>query len=96
MTQCRIKGFLEESYGKFNEDGLTWTIMMEYDNFLEFLVPFMDPAPPAEYVSYLQSNPTLLEQYADVLMYTRPLPRYKWYEPSNFQVIQNDITAVTN
>lgn len=29
-------------------------------------------------------------------MYTLPSPRWKAYQPSNFQVIQNDITDKTN
>ena len=31
-----------------------------------------------------------------MLMYTLPLPRYQWYEPSNYETIQNDVTALTN
>jgi hypothetical protein len=46
MTQCRVKGFLSQTYGKFNEGGLESTVVMEYDNFLEFLIPFMSPTPP--------------------------------------------------
>lgn len=29
-------------------------------------------------------------------MYTLPLPRFKWYEPSNYQVIQDTVTELTN
>ena len=29
-------------------------------------------------------------------MYTLPSPRYKWYEPTNFQKIQDDATTETN
>jgi ABC-type antimicrobial peptide transport system permease subunit len=29
-------------------------------------------------------------------MYTLPSPRYKWYEPSNYQKIQDSVTAETN
>ena len=75
MTQCRVKGFFSQSYGKFNEGGLASTVVMEYDNFLEFLIPFMNPTPPSDYINYIY-NENVLEQYADFIMYTLPLPRY--------------------
>lgn len=33
-----------------------------------------------------------MDDFADMLVYTLPQPRYKWYEPSNFDVIRKDIT----
>lgn len=30
------------------------------------------------------------------MMYTNPSPRWKYYQPSNFQKIQDDVTALTN
>ena len=29
-------------------------------------------------------------------MYTNPAPRWKYYQPSNFQKIQDDVTGLTN
>ena len=31
---------------------------------------------PQEYVDWVTANPNLLDEYADFLMYTLPLPRY--------------------
>ena len=47
-------------------------------------------------MDWIFSNPLLLDDYADMLVYTLPLPRYKWYEPSNFEIIKKDITELTN
>lgn len=69
---------------------------MNYDTFLNFTLPLLTPKPPSDFYDYVYANPQLLDWYADMLMYTLPLPRYKWYQPSNFQQIQNEITAETN
>ena len=57
---------------------------MEYDNFLTHVAPDMSPVPPQEFLDWLALNPTMLQDYADMLMYTLPLPRWKWYQPSDF------------
>ena len=69
---------------------------MEYDTLLNFTVGSLYPSAPQDFIDYIHARPLLLDEYADLLMYTLPLPRYKWYEPSNFQVVQDDITAKTN
>jgi hypothetical protein len=90
-------GILTESYGKYNSDDIDRTVIMEYDNFLEYLIPFnTNPAPPDEFNTWILSDSTIMSQFADFMMYTLPLPRYQWYEPSNFQVIQDQVTALTN
>lgn len=60
---------------------------MELDPFLEFITPSVSKKAPSQFNTYIANNPTLIQQYADVLMYTLPAPRYKWYEPSNFEKI---------
>ena len=65
---------------------------MEYNTFLEWSLDYADPSPPDDFIDYIKANPELLEQYADLLMYTLPSPRYKWYEPTNFEKIQDDVT----
>ena len=49
-----------------------------------------------DFRDWVEANPNLMDEYADLLMYTLPLPRYKWYEPSNFEIIESDITHQTN
>ena len=49
-----------------------------------------------DFRNWVEANPNLMDEYADLLMYTLPLPRYKWYEPSNFEIIESDITHQTN
>lgn len=44
----------------------------------------------------MTTNTQLLYYFADFLMYTLPSPRYKYYESSNFEEIQNAVTAQTN
>ena len=66
-------------YGKFPTYGEGSTILMDYDSFLEWALDYMNPEPPEDFKIYIRDNPKLLEQYADFLMYTLPLPRYKWY-----------------
>lgn len=69
---------------------------MEYNTLLDWVMPFITPAPPEDFKTYVADNPTLLEQYADLLMWNLPLPRYKWYQPSNFQKLREDVTEQTN
>lgn len=69
---------------------------MEYNTWLDWVLPNLSPAPPNDFKDYISNNPTLLQQYADMLMYTLPSPRYKWYQPSNFQKIQDQVTVQTN
>jgi hypothetical protein len=38
MANCTVAGYFSSTYGKFPSDGLDETIIMEYDNFLQFLV----------------------------------------------------------
>lgn len=63
---------------------------MEYDNFLATWTSsaYEFYGYPIEYVDWILANPKLMDDYADLLMYTLPLPRYQWYEPSNFDVIK--------
>jgi hypothetical protein len=60
------------------------TVIMEYENFLPFLLPFLPVTDNTDFNRYLTDNPSLLEYYADFLMYTLPSPRYNYYESSNF------------
>ncbi len=69
---------------------------MEYNNFLESLAPWWSPVPPNEFTEYIADTPELLQGMADMFMFNLPLPRWKYYEPQNFDKIQNDVTKITN
>ena len=81
---CTVTGQLSSTYGKYTSSYYEQTVIMEYDNFLEFILPYLLPKTPGTFNSWIIDNPELMQQYADMLMYTLPLPRYQWYEPSNF------------
>ena len=40
-VNCTIAGFLNKTYGKYENIDIENTIIMEYGNFLPFLVPFL-------------------------------------------------------
>jgi hypothetical protein len=84
------------TYGKYINRDIDGTVIMEYENFLPFLLPFLPVTSNQDFNSYLTNNPLILEYFADFLMYTLPNPRYNFYESSNFENIQNDVTAQTN
>jgi hypothetical protein len=86
-TRCTVVGFLSKTYGKYPKNDIEATMIMEYDTLLNFTVKKLNPAAPQDFLDYVYERPLLIDEYADLLMYTLPLPRYKWYEPSNFQVI---------
>ena len=47
---CQIVGFLDISYGKYPSGNAENTVLMEYDNFLSWLTPYLDrPAAPQEF-----------------------------------------------
>ena len=47
---CEIVGFLDISYGKYPLNNAENTILMEYDNFLSWLTPYLDsPDAPQEF-----------------------------------------------
>lgn len=83
-THCTVAGVLGGTYGKYMNRDIDATVIMEYENFLPFLLPYLPVTTNNDFNNYLTSNPLLLEQYADFLMYTLPSPRYNFYESSNF------------
>jgi len=83
-TQCTVVGILGGTYGKYINRDIDATVIMEYENFLPFLLPFLPVTDNTDFNRYLTENASLLEYYADFLMYTLPSPRYNYYESSNF------------
>ena len=88
VGKCTVAGILGESYGKYMKKDQENTIIMEYNTFLETIIQYV-PKELADFEVWVKSDPLILQQFADMLMYTLPSPRYKWYKPSNFQVIQD-------
>lgn len=88
---------MPEAYGKFPKATFLETLVMEYQPFLEWAISKLDGNhPPNDFKEWLAANPNILDDFADVMVYTLPLPRYKHYESTNFQHIQNRITDITN
>lgn len=88
VGKCTVAGILGESYGKYMKEDQENTIIMEYNTFLETIIQYV-PRELVAFEDWIKSDPLILQQFADMLMYTLPSPRYKWYKPSNFQIIQD-------
>ena len=69
---------------------------MEYQTFLEWSLQFWSPAPPQAFLDFVAAQPHLLYNFADMLLYTLPAPRYKWYENADYQKLQDTILAETD
>jgi len=65
---------------------------MEYGNFLPFILPYLTVKNNANFNTYVTTNTQLLYYFADFLMFNLPSPRYKYYESSNFEQIQDSVT----
>ena len=65
---------------------------MEYGNFLPFILPYLTVKNNTNFNTYVTTNTQLLYYFADFLMYNLPSPRYKYYESSNFEQIQDSVT----
>jgi hypothetical protein len=49
-------------YGKYPTSNAENTVIMEYDNLLSWLLPQMDnPAPPQDFIDFIEANPLFLE-----------------------------------
>jgi hypothetical protein len=59
-------------------------MIMEYDNFLPFLLKFLPVTTNTDFNNYIIANPNILEYFADFLMYTLPAPRYSYYSSKNY------------
>ena len=92
-ASCTVVGFLDGTYGKYINNNIENTVIMEYSNFLPFILPYLTVNNNANFNTYVQTNTQLLYYFADFLMYNLPSPRYKYYESSNFEAIQNSVTA---
>jgi ABC-type antimicrobial peptide transport system permease subunit len=69
---------------------------VEYQTFLDWSLQYWEPAPPQAFLDWVTAQPNLLYNFADMLMYTLPSPRYKWYENPNYQKLQDAILTETN
>jgi len=97
---CRITDFLVGSYAKFPETDNS--VIMEYAPLNNYLVNYL-PAKLSQnegFKRYLLGTLTekapspynaTLFSFADVMMYTLPAPRYKYYESANFDIIKANV-----
>lgn len=62
-VSCEIVGFVNQPYyGKYPTSNAENTVIMEYDNLLSWLLPQMDnPAPPQDFIDFVEANPLFLE-----------------------------------
>lgn len=58
---CNVVGIIGESYGKYPKASEGETIIMEYDNFLPYVAPYMKPAPPSDFLDWVNADPTILQ-----------------------------------
>jgi hypothetical protein len=87
---------MDSSYGKYMNTDIENTVIMEYSTFLPFIVKNFTVNTNTDFTNYVQNTPQLLYYFADLLMFNLPSPRYKFYESTNFEQIQNSVTAQTN
>ena len=73
---CKVVNFLKKTYGKYPNVDIESTVIMEYSTFIDYTVNHINPKPNNDFKDYLAERPTILDDYADLLMYTLPLPRY--------------------
>ena len=56
-----MTGILKDAYGKYPSDDIDRTAIMEYDNFLEFLIPFNEQPHPTEFDTWIRSDPKIMQ-----------------------------------
>lgn len=54
--QCTVAGILKKTYGKYPNYDTQNTIIMEYDKFLETLMPFVADV-PNDFLIWIAANP---------------------------------------
>lgn len=47
-------------------------------------------------MTWLESDPSLLYNFADMFVMTLPAPRARYYQDSNYDVIQRNVLTYTN
>ena len=80
---------MDETYGKYPSSNSDSQILMEYNELFPYILDYL----PREiirhhnFVAYMEQD-NFFEQYAAMMMYTLPSPRYKYYTSSDFAVIR--------
>jgi len=95
---CRISQLVDTSYGKISEAGVQDVIFMELQPFLGLISDYLPPDlhENDDFITYLRSGNTSLNQFADLLVMTLPDPRISYYESSNYELIQQKVTSYAN
>lgn len=87
-ANCTVVGVLGATYGKYESDSSGSTMIMEYGNFLPFLLSQLPATSNNDFKNFINAtNPNLLESYADFFVYTLPAPRYNYYTSKNYEGI---------
>lgn len=60
-TVCTVAGVLGGTYGKYINRDIDATVIMEYENFLPFLLPYLPVISNTFFNNYINANPLLLE-----------------------------------
>jgi hypothetical protein len=85
---CQIQAFTDGTYGKSSEDGVDTRIIMEYAPFLSIMPNFLPTnSTNTGFNNYLTSNPSILFDFADMLYYTLPEPRYSYYQSNDYDTM---------
>jgi len=53
---CTIAGFLDATYGKYMLNDIENTVIMEYSNFLPFILPYLTVKNNANFNNYVTTN----------------------------------------
>ena len=57
---CQIAGKLSETYGKYPVSSYQSTLLMEYDTFLQWAVEASNNERPAQFNTWIDTNPEIL------------------------------------
>lgn len=94
---CKIVDFMDETYGKYPSSDADSQILMEYNELFPYLLDYLPSGIVSDpnFVAYMEQD-RFFEQYAAMMMYTLPSPRYKYYTSSDFAVIRQKVLSETN
>lgn len=104
IMACKVAFILDRSYGKVGNEQSESLVTIEQKHFPALLANYFHDAlkEPKEFGEWL-SDPNSdfhkyggLAQIAQSLVMTLPTPRYAYYESSDFDVIQKQVTEYAN
>ena len=93
LFPCKIVGINDNIYGKAAKDLKDSLFMMEFDEFFETIVPYMDLDPQFDDFGTWLKKDAKISDTSDVVLMTLPAPRLKYYQSSDFDEIQNNVVG---